>query len=217
MGNTNEWVRIRRCTFRVQDRKAIVEGAKVEPGRVTLFLQSERTFVEGEPVLAEVGIEGDERPPLVLAGTVLWRRGVTGYEDEPPGVCLVFTETEQEPALRLLVRARENPASVAMRRHPRFPIALPVRVHDGRGWREGRIATLSLGGAQLVGLGSHPRRGTCVHVKLVPRLFAPKLRAEVVWQGPDERAGVGVRFLPSTRRAQRQLWDTVRAAAMRKT
>lgn len=205
---TNDWVRVRRCAFALS-REALTAGARVSGNEATLFLATEKNFHEGEIVLAEVAVEGDTRPAQLMLGTVKWQRGAG--EDGPRGICLTFAPEEREAVLRLLTRARDNAAATAMRKHPRFPTALPVRVHDGRGWRECRIATLSLGGAHV--LGAHARRGTRVHVKLERRFLAPKLRAEVVWAGDDEERGVGLRFLPSSRRALRQLWDAVRAAS----
>lgn len=202
----DKWVKIRAVEFHVPNVHALLEHANESPEGVNLFLPSAHRFAIDESLLAQI-FYGEDEPPRMAMGRVL---AVRDEVQGDPRVWLVFEKEEAEPILRLLAQARGG--GHPPRRFPRFHTAMPVNVNDGHGWRRAQIEVVSLAGAYL--RGACPRKGTRLRVMLDPRhWYSPRLRAEVVYEDAKGEEGVGVKFLPSPKRAQKMLWNVVREAS----
>jgi Tfp pilus assembly protein PilZ len=160
-----------------------------------LFYPTRQRLDPGVLVALRVRL-GRRQAPMIVYGTVLWRRPGRHKEGIRAGLGVGIIDTEQSKVRYLLDLVRSGPTAKSRRRHERVPVDLPVqwRREDQRIDLEGRLCDVGQGGAFI---RSRPPSENCAHVVLsiaAPGGIVPMaVTARVAWidtSGPEPGFGV---------------------------
>lgn len=175
-----------------------------------LFIPTRMALPLGEQVVVSVRI-GPRADPVLLRGSVAWRRPGKHSTKTKAGLGIEFLPTEKMGRDYLLALARGD-ATVPARRHQRLPIDLPMHWHIPGSVedRPGVLRDIGRGGAFVK--TSAPVEGTEVVLKVTPpgaEIEMP-VSARVAWVAPGDEAGFGVSWRARDAGGTRRIKELVR-------
>jgi Tfp pilus assembly protein PilZ len=176
-----------------------------------LFLATRKPLNIGEPVVVSVRT-GPRRNPVLLRGTVIWRRPGKHRTKVKAGIGISFLPSETLKRDYLLAVARGDTAEMPARRHQRLPIDLPVHWLISGSLQEnpGVLRDIGRGGAFV--MTEEPiKADTHVVLKVAPpgAEVATPVSARIAWVAPGA-PGFGVAWKARDAGGTRRIKELVR-------
>jgi type IV pilus assembly protein PilZ len=176
-----------------------------------LFIPTRLALAVGEPVVVSVRI-GPRADPVLLRGSVAWRRPGKHSTKTKAGIGVEFLRSETQGRDYLLALARGDTSVASARRHQRLPIDLPMRwqVPGSAEDRPGVLRDIGRGGAFV--RTDEPIQGTDVVLKVAPpgAEIAMPVSARIAWVAPGNDAGFGVSWRARDAGGSRRIKELVR-------
>jgi Tfp pilus assembly protein PilZ len=181
-----------------------------------LFFPTRRALAIGESVVVSIRL-GKRRSPMLLRGSVVWRRPGKHRTKTKAGIGIEFLPSEAQTRDYLIAVARGDSAEMVARRHQRLPVELPVTWQISGELQDnvGVLRDIGRGGAfvRTDSTGTFVLHETDVVLKVAPpgAEIAMPLSARVCWIGqPGGEAGFGVEWKARDAGGNRRIKELVR-------
>lgn len=179
-----------------------------------LFIPTRKSVTIGESVVLSVRL-GSRGNPILLRGTVVWRRPGKHRTKVKAGICVEFLASEAQTRDYLLSVARGDAAAMSARRHQRLPLDLPVlwKIPGTRQENTGVLRDIGRGGAFVMTAQSTGGE-TDVVLSVAPpgAEVATPVLARIAWVTPGKSSepGFGVAWRARDAGGGRRIKELVR-------